>query len=300
MDFTTPPGLGQYAFAYAKRFRWRVFPLVPAQKNPLIGDWQLLGPPSAQQVTQWWHRWPNANIGLLCGQGSGVVVADVDPRNGGDSTWAEWLDLHGRPNTLEALSGRGEGGHYFFQAADTPLAKTKLGPGVDGLGERSYVILSPSLHPESGRPYEWIPEGIPPGPLPAWLLERWPKAEPTTQPNQAPGRFQPHAGRPLPEEVQGQLVAFLAGSGLVLQRDERYRGRCPFPHLGTGDCECPASFYVSPVTGRWTCFCQDHPGAAQRSNASGGPNALLALVGIPLQRQSSGRSRQMLNWEVRG
>src|SRR5690349_8685581 len=39
-------------------------------------------------VSNWWRRWPEANIGLVC-QKNGVFVLDVDPRHGGDETLAK-------------------------------------------------------------------------------------------------------------------------------------------------------------------------------------------------------------------
>ncbi len=33
---------------------------------------------NTENVCQWWHRWPDANIGLATGETSGVFVLDVD------------------------------------------------------------------------------------------------------------------------------------------------------------------------------------------------------------------------------
>ena len=37
----------------------------------------------AEQISQWWSLWPDANIGLVTGRRSGLLVVDVDPRHGG-------------------------------------------------------------------------------------------------------------------------------------------------------------------------------------------------------------------------
>ena len=34
-------------------------------------------------VEAWWRRWPDANVGVVTGRVSGIVVLDVDPRSGG-------------------------------------------------------------------------------------------------------------------------------------------------------------------------------------------------------------------------
>ena len=40
-------------------------------------------------ISAWWERWPNANIGIATGMISGLVVLDVDPKNGGDANLEE-------------------------------------------------------------------------------------------------------------------------------------------------------------------------------------------------------------------
>src|SRR5208283_5013770 len=45
-------------------------------------------------VRRWWTAYPKANIGVHCAA-SGFVVVDVDPRNGGDQTFAELQAQHG-------------------------------------------------------------------------------------------------------------------------------------------------------------------------------------------------------------
>ena len=279
---------GKAALAYADRYHWRVFPLRPKAKEPLIKDWPVKATRDPRQITDWWSRWPLANIALCCGQGSGVVVVDVDPRSGGRETWTELVDIHGAFDTLEALSGSG-GSHYFFKTPTLSLAKGKLGPGVDLQGERSYLVLSPSIHP-CGDPYEWISEGLAPVEIPDWLLERWPKTD--LSPAGHHQEFRPHQGTPLSDDTQSRLTVFLANCGLNLQRDGRYRGQCPFPHQSSGDCDCPSSFYASPVTGRWTCFCLDHPKTGQHRYAGGGAPPLLALAGIEDHRPVNGGHRR--------
>ena len=35
-------------------------------------------------IQEWWRKWPNANVGVITGERSGIVLVDVDPRNHGD------------------------------------------------------------------------------------------------------------------------------------------------------------------------------------------------------------------------
>ena len=60
-----------------------------------------------RRVTAWWrNRWPGANIGGV--PPAGVVVLDVDPRNGGESSLDRLQLAHGElPETLTCLTGGG-------------------------------------------------------------------------------------------------------------------------------------------------------------------------------------------------
>src|SRR3954452_19024863 len=72
-------------------------------------------------VASWWADWPTANVGVATGSASGVVVIDVDPRNGGDESLARLeTELGALPATVEAKPGGG-GRHFYFRAPRKPL-----------------------------------------------------------------------------------------------------------------------------------------------------------------------------------
>lgn len=126
-------------------------------------------------IRQWWRRWPDANIGIVTGKASGLLVLDVDPRHGGDATLAELEREHGRlPDTVESLTGGG-GRHILFRCPGYPVKSGAgtLGPGLDVKADGGYIVAPPSLHLR-GRRYEWEvsshPDDIPIAEPPAWLL----------------------------------------------------------------------------------------------------------------------------------
>lgn len=126
-------------------------------------------------VSGWWDQWPSANVGIVTGAGSGVVVLDIDPRDGGNETLAELGDEHGQlPETVEANTGGG-GMHLFFAHPGGIVRNSagKVGPGIDVRGDGGYVVAPPSLH-ASGKRYAWAlgadPAAAKPVALPAWLL----------------------------------------------------------------------------------------------------------------------------------
>ena len=105
-----------------------------------------------KKVKWWWEARPDANIGIATGRG--IVVIDVDPRNGGDGSLADLQRRHGQlPLTLSAHTGGG-GRHYFFEGADVPSRADALGPGLDVKCCGGYVVAAPSVH-VSGRRYRW-------------------------------------------------------------------------------------------------------------------------------------------------
>jgi hypothetical protein len=67
------------------------------------------------QIDRWWQQWPDANIGIATGVRSGILVFDVDPRNGGDQSYTqlqiEIPDAFVDP--LEVQTGSG-GVHLYF------------------------------------------------------------------------------------------------------------------------------------------------------------------------------------------
>src|SRR6516162_8902356 len=77
------------ALTYARDFNWYVFP-VPAGTRASHKNQEQYGTPWGQtndpcEILQDWSQWPNANIGLPCGQQNGVFVVDVDTKDGHSS-----------------------------------------------------------------------------------------------------------------------------------------------------------------------------------------------------------------------
>jgi hypothetical protein len=105
-----------------------------------------------KRIRQWWKQWPDANIGVAT---IGLIVIDVDPRHGGNESFAEMEARFGPlPATWRALTGGG-GEHLFFRRNGTYCTnKQGLRPGVDIKTDGGYVIASPSLH-KSGKRYTW-------------------------------------------------------------------------------------------------------------------------------------------------
>ena len=164
----------EYALSYAVR-GWRVLPLHaplnggcscrrPACSHPGKHPRTVHGLSDASTdpdtINQWWREWPDANIGIVTGPESGLVVLDVDPRHDGDKSLRDLESQHAPlAPTLEVQTGGG-GRHLYFkypEGANLGNSSGTLGPGLDVKGSKGYVVAPPSLH-ASGKTYQWKDE----------------------------------------------------------------------------------------------------------------------------------------------
>ena len=148
---------------------WNVIPLKPKDKKPLLPSWREW---QTKKVTEdharkWWEKRPDANIGILTGAISGIVVLDVDGESGRKSLAQAAKGLPPTP-----VSSTGKGTHYIYAHPGFEVRNFagKL-PGLDFRGDGGYIVAPPSVHP-SGRVYEWQihPLDTPPEVMPDWLL----------------------------------------------------------------------------------------------------------------------------------
>ena len=183
------------ALWYAKK-GYSVIPVQPQGKKSLI-DWAPYQQKKAtiKEVISWWQKWPQANIGIVTGAVSGILVLDIDGWEGEQTIRYKGLFC---PATMKSRTGGG-GWHYVYrhpgfecknyvrQAGETLLR------GLDFLGDGDYIVVPPSIH-RSGNRYKWSasPGEATPVDPPEWLLEliksqledkRDPQAEEETRPD---------------------------------------------------------------------------------------------------------------------
>jgi Bifunctional DNA primase/polymerase, N-terminal/Primase C terminal 1 (PriCT-1) len=154
---------------------WSVIPIERRGKRPLVAWLEFqdrLATPD--ELEAWLARWPEANLGIVTGRISGLVVVDVDAGHGGEASLARLEAAHGPlPGTVEALTGGGGRHLYFAHPGGRVGNRVGLLPGIDLRGDGGCVVAPPSIHP-NGRRYAWAdgraPQEAPLAPLPAWLL----------------------------------------------------------------------------------------------------------------------------------
>jgi hypothetical protein len=132
-----------YALGYGPKLGFRVIPLRPGKKTPLIDDWPNKATWDEAQIREWWRKWPDANIGILTGRyrDGYFIVLDFDPRHGGN-----WWDDVGEdilpPTWVVHTPNRGR--HFYYRTPETFRCE-KLPDGLDLRGEGGYVVTPPSL-----------------------------------------------------------------------------------------------------------------------------------------------------------
>lgn len=145
----------------------------------------------AEQITDWWTRWPSANVGIRTGRVSNLWVLDIDAKRSvdvgrgvlipeGENTLRTLEDRAGEPLPDTLISRTGGGGtHYLFtypQDGETYTNRVNVAPSIDVRADNGYIVAPPSLH-ASGKEYRWDEEEIEPAAPPTWLLTLQDKQE---------------------------------------------------------------------------------------------------------------------------
>ena len=186
------PQAVEAALEYRRR-GWSVIPLRPKAKEPAIA-WRKYQEelPSKEEVQRWWTNQPGANIGIITGRISGVVVIDLDSPKA-ETALEEFLGEI--PRTPAVQTGKGK--QLYFAHPGEPVPNgVRILPDVDVRGDGGYVVAPPSIHPNGTR-YRWIiPCDVPLAPLPEKLLDLLRKPE-------VPQREEKE---PVPAEAKGRIA----------------------------------------------------------------------------------------------
>lgn len=178
------------ALNYARQ-GFEVFPLrgkLPAISKDDGGNGVHDATTDEAAIRDMWSRYPTANIGLAAGERSGFWVLDIDTAKGGrDSLEALIAEQGPLPKTVMQETGSG-GYHLLFkwpEGKDIRNRANNIAKGLDTRSTGGYIVVSPSLHPDTGKPYRWA-AGRALGeaeilPAPEWLIDlASPPVEPPT------------------------------------------------------------------------------------------------------------------------
>lgn len=201
------------ALQYAE-FHWSVIPIRAFDKRPLI-KWQEYQQRRASilEINDWYQQWNNANVGIVTGKVSGIVVLDIDPQHDGEKSLEAWEKEHGPlPRTVEVKTGGGGRHLYFKHPGGVVHNKVGIAPGIDLRGDGGCIVAPPSMHP-GGNVYAWR-KGHEPGEIalaemPRWLLNIVSEKGQTT--GHSMQYWQQLVRNGVPEGERNNTIASLAG-----------------------------------------------------------------------------------------
>lgn len=118
-------------------------------KKPYLMSWAEYQEkmPTADSVKKWWNTWPDANIGIVTGNISGICVVDVDSKEAGREIKKLIPDI---PPTVKTPGG---GWHFYFANSNGLGNSVGFIKDVDFRGQGGYIIAPPSIG-ENGKAYE--------------------------------------------------------------------------------------------------------------------------------------------------
>ncbi|RYZ01650.1 MAG: bifunctional DNA primase/polymerase [Myxococcales bacterium] len=172
------------------RAGYEVFPLYPASathktpigKRPRCDHGHNDATTDEAQIERWWSEpergtrdaWqcsPDNNIGIAVPEG--MVIVDIDPRNGGWETLEKIEAEHGLDWAMSLTANTGGDGKQIYLSCEPGRRFPKnldghFGPGIDLKQCGGYVVAPPSKH-KSGGAYAWDQTTGDIAPAPAWL-----------------------------------------------------------------------------------------------------------------------------------
>lgn len=157
------------------RLGWEIFPLAPGRKTPAIptghgGHGFYDATSIVEQIAKWWLYNPRYGIGLR--PPVGVVVVDVDPKNGGGRTLISLLAANG-PLPATLTQDTASGGQHYLLLCPGPFKKC-LGVGIDlKCHDTGYVVVDPTVLADTAekryQPYLWRDSDVEVAEAPEWL-----------------------------------------------------------------------------------------------------------------------------------
>lgn len=197
----TPEQIHRCRF-WAERLRLMGIECIPSrrdEKRPLLPTYAQYWDGGLPSVDELWGKWPSGSMQAIAGRSAGFCVVDVDGPEALTAWRKLWADRGAEmPRTWISSRDDREGRHVWFRLPTLysrgPYMPWRLLWGVwepeanegrgdwrkrakiELLADKRLVMVPPSIHPKTGRMYQWhrgySPEEMRrPAPIPAWLIE---------------------------------------------------------------------------------------------------------------------------------
>lgn len=173
---------------------FRVLPLAPGEKRPVLREWQRAASNEASAVRKWFRGHPTRNIGVATGsyfengKPTYFAVVDLDCKDGKDgaSAFARLAESHGGvPDTLSTTTPNGR--HLYFRCSrEVGNNVGELAVGVDVRGTGGQVVAPGSVL-KDGRTY--TSNGLSIADCPEWLEALLPSPGATLRDRTAPRKL---------------------------------------------------------------------------------------------------------------
>ena len=125
-------------------------------KHPRIKGGHAAGTTERDKIEEWWTMWPDANVGIVTGAISNLLVIDVDPRHDGEENINKLIAMLGPLPPGPTVRTGGGGWHRYFQHPGGKVtSRSNISPGVDIRADDVYAVAPPSVH-VSGKSYSWV------------------------------------------------------------------------------------------------------------------------------------------------
>lgn len=183
-----------------------------SDKRPLV-TWKPYQEAAADetQVEQWWNLFPTANLGIVTGKISGIIVIDIDTYKEGTTK------LDAFPETYTVRTGNGGYHLYYSYVPNFTISANSYPqwPGVDIRADGGYIVAPPSVTSYTkdgvtvGGPYTVL-KALPLAPFPANLF---PESKPRKTLNEVVG-----AG----EGVRNDSLASIIGKLLRSENEKKW------------------------------------------------------------------------------
>lgn len=122
-------------------------------KRPFLSEWQLAN----RDYDELTEKYPACNIGLICGELSGVIAIDIDLKD---------PDLINRvlaiipPSEVRKRGAKGVTLFYRYQGEVNQKLFFNGETAVELLSTGNQTVLPPSIHPDTKMPYKWDHYGL--------------------------------------------------------------------------------------------------------------------------------------------
>ena len=147
---------------------YSVIPIRPNAKGPLIKDWSEFSTrlPAPNELATWRSSFNKANIGLCCGDVSGVIAFDfdLDPTNPEQKAIYDAIKDLLPASPFEKIGKKGFT-RFFKYSGETNIKKivtlgSKKTSVYEVLSTKNQTVLPPSIHCDTGLPYRWTGKAL--------------------------------------------------------------------------------------------------------------------------------------------